>query len=75
MQEKVGYQLGWIDSDQALPSKGLLQVKNGEFLHFITAGGGGFGNPSDRSPTAVVQDLKDEIISETSATEDYKIQT
>ena len=70
-----GYQLGWIDSDQALPSKGLLQVKNGEFLHFITAGGGGFGNPSDRSPTAVVQDLKDEIISETSATEDYKIQT
>ena len=34
-------------------------------------GGGGFGNPKDRDPSAIEEDLKDEILSSKDAEDQY----
>ena len=37
------------------------------------AGGGGYGNPAERSPTAVVEDLEDGYVSLASARDNYRV--
>ena len=54
-----------------LPGKGEIRVKSGETLIFETPGGGGFGDPRDRSPDDVRRDLQEGLISETAAKEIY----
>jgi N-methylhydantoinase B/oxoprolinase/acetone carboxylase alpha subunit len=39
----------------------------------VTSGGGGWGNPAERDPLAVLQDVKDGFISLHSAREDYGV--
>jgi len=54
-----------------LPGKGEVRVKAGETLIFETPGGGGFGNPQERSRADVLRDLEDGLISRKSARERY----
>ena len=47
----------------SLPSKGTRRVAEGEVLSFITAGGGGYGDPLERDPARVRWDVLDGFIS------------
>ena len=47
-----------------LPGKGEVRIPAGETLIFETPGGGGFGDPADRSQSAVNRDLTHGLISE-----------
>jgi N-methylhydantoinase B len=57
-----------------LPAKTLpIQAPAGTDLSVQPAGGGGFGNPFDRSPEAVLADVLDGYVSRASARRDYGV--
>jgi N-methylhydantoinase B len=57
---------------EILPGKfSHLLVKPGETVTFLTAGGGGYGHPSQRDPAAVQCDVALGYVSETAARESY----
>ncbi|MBA2449868.1 MAG: hydantoinase B/oxoprolinase family protein [Chloroflexi bacterium] len=45
------------------PSKFLRHVKAGDLLQHVMAGGGGFGDPLERDPEAVLRDVREERLS------------
>jgi N-methylhydantoinase B len=45
----------------------------GDILRVMTSGGGGWGNPAERDPLAVLQDVKDGFVSLHSARDDYGV--
>jgi len=61
------------DRKSALPGKFMRTFKRGESYRAELAGGGGWGNPLDRAPEKVVQDVMDEKISLESAARDYGV--
>ncbi len=52
--------------DEAVPlkSKGIDQLSRGDIVRITTPGGGGYGDPSERDPAAIAQDLADGKTSE-----------
>ncbi|WP_319546684.1 hydantoinase B/oxoprolinase family protein [Ruegeria conchae] len=54
-----------------LPGKGEVRVKAGETLLFETPGGGGFGDPHERSRNDVRRDLDEGLISQEAARDIY----
>jgi N-methylhydantoinase B len=48
-----------------------LVVYPGETLTFLTAGGGGYGNASERDPAAAKQDVEMGYVSSPQTNEDY----
>ncbi|UWR04037.1 hydantoinase B/oxoprolinase family protein [Ruegeria conchae] len=54
-----------------LPGKGEVRVKAGETLLFETPGGGGFGDPRERSWNDVRRDLDEGLISQEAARDIY----
>ena len=61
------------DSEEKLPGKfSHLPVKAGEIVTFLTAGGGGYGNPTERDPTMVDRDVKLGYVSTKQAGETYR---
>ena len=46
-------------------------VKEGGSVRFLTAGGGGFGDPKERDPEKIKWDLKEGYITPEQAREDY----
>jgi N-methylhydantoinase B len=48
-------------------------IQSGDLLYHRTAGGGGWGDPLDREPEAVAQDVVDEKISQSAARENYGV--
>jgi len=56
-----------------LPQKGRTVLDTGEIIELTTAGGGGFGNPEERSIKKVMEDLKNELISEDAANHFYRL--
>ncbi|MCS7002612.1 MAG: hydantoinase B/oxoprolinase family protein, partial [Dehalococcoidia bacterium] len=57
-----------------LPSKcDYVQVEEGDVLHFITWGGGGWGDPLERDPEKVRLDVLRGLVSEQSALDDYGV--
>ena len=50
-----------------------LELQYGDIVRVVTSGGGGWGNPAERDPLAVLQDVKDGFISVCSASEDYGV--
>jgi len=53
----------WVEradgSIEEIPSKRVLTLSQGESLHVGTPGGGGYGDPLERDPEAVQQDVYD----------------
>ena len=59
---------------EELPSKcDLVPVATGDRLVFVTAGAGGLGDPGERQPEAVRQDLRRGLVSPAAAARDYGI--
>ncbi len=56
-----------------LKSKCTVQMKKGDTFVGRTPGGGGYGDPLERDPKAVLQDVVDEVVSSGSAREDYGV--
>ena len=54
-----------------LKSKGRQLIKNGQRLKLSLPGGGGYGNPNDRDPDQILDDLADDMISLEQAKNDY----
>ena len=44
--------------EQELPGKHLMTLKKGDLYRVIQAGAGGYGNPLDRDPQAVAEDVR-----------------
>jgi N-methylhydantoinase B len=62
------------DSEE-LPSKcDMVPVAAGDRLVFVTAGAGGVGDPSERPPEQVLQDVRRGLVTETGAAANYGLQ-
>jgi len=61
------------DPKKALPGKFMRTFLRGECYRAELAGGGGWGDPFERVPDSVLQDVLDEKISRTSAARDYGV--
>lgn len=59
--------------EHVLPSKINTVVEAGSEVLLQPAGGGGFGDPTDRPPEQVLEDVIDGYISHAAAEEDYKV--
>ena len=62
------------DDVQVLPSKfPCRKTKPGDTLRTISPCGGGYGNPLERDPVSVLEDVLDEFLSIESARRDYNV--
>lgn len=55
------------------PVSDSVELRHGDILRFETCGGGGWGNPFDREPERVQQDVKNGIVSLDAARRDYGV--
>jgi len=60
------------NSEPADPS-GLTFLDPGDFITFVSAGGGGYGDPKERDPEAVLKDVQFGYVSVEQAKADYKV--
>lgn len=58
---------------EEVPAKATLHLAEGDQLHTFTAGGAGYGDPLERDPEFVLQDVLDKRVSVQSALEDYGV--
>lgn len=58
---------------EVIPSKGVFTLRAGDRLHLYTGGGGGYGDPLDRSPARVAEDVLDGKILAEQAETDYAV--
>lgn len=47
------------EGEELLPAKFTREIAHGDVLRHVTAGGGGFGDPLERDPEAVLEDVLD----------------
>jgi N-methylhydantoinase B len=61
--------------DEVVPTRThrLIQVRNGEILGKISGGGGGVGDPAERDPQAVLDDVLDEWVTAATARDVYRV--
>ena len=58
---------------EEIPSKRVFTLHQGERLHIDTPGGGGYGEPLERDPEAVRQDVWDRRVTVPMAREQYGV--
>lgn len=58
---------------EALPAKVTMTVTRGQVFRHELAGAGGWGDPLKRDPEAVLRDLRNELITEKSARDEYGV--
>ena len=56
-----------------LPSKLTMNIKKGDVFRHVLAGGGGYGDPLERDPSAVLRDVRNEMLSPGKAAVDYGV--
>jgi len=56
-----------------LPSKFNIQIHHGDVFRHVLAGGGGHGNPFERDSQAVLDDVRNELVSVQAAADDYGV--
>ena len=59
--------------NRLLPSKFMLSMHKGDVYRLVQAGAGGYGDPLDREPEAVLFDVAQEKVSLESARDDYGV--
>jgi N-methylhydantoinase B len=59
--------------ERPLKSKGLDKLKKGDVVSLRLPGAGGYGEPRDRDPQAVLRDVRDGKVSIEQAKVDYNI--
>jgi N-methylhydantoinase B len=66
----------WLDPNgnaRPLPSKPTMMFHKGDVFRHIHAGGGGWGDPLERDPAAVLKDVRNEFLSAAKAADDYGV--
>jgi N-methylhydantoinase B len=62
------------DTDgKLLPSKLTMTIRKGDVFRHVLAGGGGWGDPLERDPQAVLRDVRNEYLSAARAKADYGV--
>jgi N-methylhydantoinase B len=56
-----------------LPSKLTMNIKKGDLFRHEVAGAGGWGDPLERDPALVLNDVRNEFVSSGAAREDYGV--
>jgi N-methylhydantoinase B len=56
-----------------LPSKFTMTIKRGDVFRHVLAGAGGWGDPLERDPLAVLRDVRNELLSPEKALADYGV--
>ena len=61
--------------DEEIPARThrMVEIKTGEILGKVSGGGGGVGDPAERDPAAVLDDVINEYVSVRAALETYKV--
>ena len=59
--------------EQPLPSKLTETIRRGDVFRHELAGAGGWGDPLERDPHAVLRDLRNELIGDATARNDYGV--
>ena len=58
---------------EALGSKEVREIHQGDVVSYRLAGGGGYGDPRERDPVAICEDIADGYVSKTAAAELYDV--
>ena len=61
------------DNNQKLTSKPTMIIQEGDVFRHELAGGGGWGDPLERDQADVLRDVRNELVSITSAKNDYGV--
>ncbi|MGI9480391.1 MAG: hydantoinase B/oxoprolinase family protein, partial [Hyphomicrobiaceae bacterium] len=61
------------DNAELLHSKPTMMFREGDVFRHIHAGGGGWGDPLERDPQAVLRDVRNEFLSAAKAEADYGV--
>lgn len=62
------------DTDgRLLPSKLTMTIRKGDVFRHVLAGAGGWGDPLERDPAAVLRDVRNELVSAPCAARDYGV--
>jgi len=56
-----------------LPSKFTMTIRRGDVFRHVLAGAGGWGDPLERDPAAVLRDVRNELLSRVKAEGDYGV--
>ena len=59
--------------NKILPGKFTMTVKKGDIFRHVLAGAGGWGDPLERDPAAVLKDVRNELLSSAKALADYGV--
>src|SRR2546430_5501991 len=59
--------------NRILPSKFTMTIKRGDVFRHVLAGAGGWGDPLERDPAAVLRDVRNELLSSSKALADYGV--
>jgi N-methylhydantoinase B len=51
----------------------IIQLNNGDIARFYLAGGGGYGNPCERDPRKVLEDVRNGYVSRRAARKVYRV--
>ena len=62
-----------LPTEHELPAKGNYQLQSGDSYTIYASGGGGWGDPLEREPGKVKDDVLNEFVSEESARRDYGV--
>ncbi len=60
--------------NRALPGKLTMTVKRGDVFRHVLAGAGGWGDPLERDPAAVLKDVRNDLLSREKAAADYGVE-
>jgi len=58
---------------EVIPINSLFELEKGDILSTVEAGGGGYGDPAERDPAAVLEDVRSGLVSIESAERDYRV--
>jgi N-methylhydantoinase B len=59
--------------NRVLPSKLTMTIRRGDVFRHVLAGAGGWGDPLERDPAAVLRDVRNELLSRDKAVADYGV--
>ena len=59
--------------NRELPGKFTMTIKKGDVFRHVLAGAGGWGDPLERNPNAVLKDVRNELLSRAKAEADYGV--
>jgi N-methylhydantoinase B len=59
--------------NRELPGKFTMTIRRGDIFRHVLAGAGGWGDPLERDPAAVLKDVRNELLSPQKAADDYGV--